>query len=115
MLEKEFNPDMLYSRIVHHYMDKKGYDKTRANAIAQNVVQREAQKRICRTKGCGHFSHDHIRNTEACLVTNCTCRGFTNASGTKRSNVVSTEAVAAITREDGKTGTRQLIADRPQS
>jgi len=77
MLEKQFNPDLLYNRIVHFYMDKKGYSKYKANEIAQSVVQKEAQRRICKNENCNHFSHDHIRNVETCLVTNCQCNEFT--------------------------------------
>lgn len=76
MLEKQFKPDMLYNKVVHFYMDKKGYSKDEANAIAQKVVTREAQRRICKNKNCKHFSHDHIRNAETCLVSDCDCREF---------------------------------------
>ncbi len=76
MLEKQFNPDLLYNRIVHYYMDKKKYSKERANSIAQAIVTREAQRRICKNKDCGHFSHDHMRNSETCLVSDCDCRKF---------------------------------------
>ena len=48
MLEKQFNPDVLYNRVVHFYIDKKGYSKEQANSIAQLVVQKEAQRRICK-------------------------------------------------------------------
>ncbi len=81
MIEKEFNPDVLYGKIVHYYMDRRGYDKVKANTIAQRVVQREAQRRICTTEGCGHFSHDHLRNTGICLSDGCTCSKFTNRRG----------------------------------
>ncbi len=77
MLEKQFNPDLLYNRIVHFYIDKKGYSKEKANEIAQSVVQKEAQRRICKNTECNHFSHDHIRNSETCLVVNCECNEFT--------------------------------------
>ena len=78
MLEKQFNPDLLYNRVVHFYMDKKGYSKDNANKIAQSVVKREAQRRICKNEKCKHFSHDHIRNLETCLVENCNCDKFYN-------------------------------------
>jgi hypothetical protein len=78
MLEKQFNPDLLYNQIVHYYMDKKGYSKDKANSIAQAVVTREAQRRICKNEECKHFSHDHIRNSEICLAVNCNCRKFSN-------------------------------------
>ena len=60
LLEKQFNPDLLYNRVVHFYIDKKGYSKDQANEIAQRVVQKEAQRRICKNEKCKHFSHDHI-------------------------------------------------------
>jgi hypothetical protein len=77
LLEKQFKPEMLYNRVVHFYMDKKGYSKDKANSIAQAVVQKEAQRRICKNKNCKHFSHDHIRNAETCLVKDCQCNEFT--------------------------------------
>ncbi len=76
MLEKQFNPDVLYNRIVHFYMDKKGYSKEKANQIAQSVVQKEAKRRICKNENCKHFLHDHIRNSETCLVADCQCNEF---------------------------------------
>ena len=76
MLEKQFNPEMLYNRIVHFYIDKKGFTKDKANEIAQSVVQKEAQRRICKNDNCKHFSHDHIRNSETCLVEDCECNEF---------------------------------------
>ena len=76
MLEKQFNPDVLYNRIVHFYIDKKGYNKEKANKIAQLVVQRESQRRICKNEDCKHFLHDHIRNSKTCLVVDCECREF---------------------------------------
>ncbi len=57
-------------------MDKKGYSKDKANEIAQVVVQKEAQRRICKNDKCKHFSHDHIRNSETCLVEDCKCNEF---------------------------------------
>ena len=77
MLEKQFNPEMLYNRVVHFYIDKKGYSKDKANEIAQSVVQKESLRRICKNDKCKHFSHDHIRNLETCLVENCQCSEFT--------------------------------------
>ncbi|MDF2421819.1 MAG: hypothetical protein OPY06_02290 [Nitrosopumilus sp.] len=77
MLEKQFNPEMLYNRVVHFYIDKKGFSKDKANEIAQMVVQKEAQRRICKNEKCKHFSHDHIRNSESCLANNCECSEFT--------------------------------------
>jgi len=34
MLEKTFDPDLLYNKIVHYYLDKKKYSKVKANEIA---------------------------------------------------------------------------------
>jgi hypothetical protein len=68
---------MLYNRVVHFYIDKKGFSKDKANEIAQTVVQKEAVRRICKNEKCKHFSHDHIRNTETCLAENCECSEFT--------------------------------------
>ena len=76
MLEKQFDSDLLYNKVVHYYIDKKGYSKEKANVIAQAVVKREAQRRICKNDNCGHFSHDHIRNSETCLVSKCNCMSF---------------------------------------
>ena len=76
MLEKQFDPDVLYNRIVHFYMDKKGFTKEKANEIAQSVVQKEAKRRICKNEKCKHYSHDHIRNAETCLVAECDCHKF---------------------------------------
>jgi len=78
MLEKQFKPDLLYNKVVHYYMDKKGYSKEQANQIAQSVVEREAQRRICKNEKCKHFSHDHVRNAEICLVEKCECDKFRN-------------------------------------
>ena len=78
MLEKPFNPDLLYNRIVHYYIDKKGYSKDKANLIAQTIVKRETQRRMCKNEKCRHFSHDHIRNSETCLVLDCDCGKFSN-------------------------------------
>ena len=77
MLEKQFNPDLLYNKVVHFYMDKKGYSKEKANSIAQSVLQKESQRRICKNEKCKHFLHDHIRNVETCLVNDCKCNEFT--------------------------------------
>jgi hypothetical protein len=68
---------MLYNRVVHFYIDKKGFSKDKANEIAQTVVQKESIRRICKNEKCKHYSHDHIRNAETCLVDNCGCNEFT--------------------------------------
>jgi hypothetical protein len=76
MIEKMFDPDMLYNKIVHYYVDKQKYSKEKANVIAQNVIKREIQRRKCRNFQCGHLLSDHIRNAETCLVLNCNCTKF---------------------------------------
>ena len=77
LLEKQFNPNLVYNGIVHFYMDKKGYSKIKANQIAQTIVRREIERRVCKNELCKHFSYDHIRNGDSCLVINCRCREFT--------------------------------------
>ena len=76
MLEKQLDASLLYNKVVHFYIDKKGYSKEKANEIAQLVVQREAQRRICKNQKCKHYSHDHIRNSETCLIEECDCKRF---------------------------------------
>ena len=76
LLEKQFDPNFVYNGIVHFYMDKKGYSKEKANQAAQAIVKREIQRRICKNESCKHFSYDHIRNGEVCLIINCQCRKF---------------------------------------
>jgi len=76
ILEKTFNPDILYNHIVHYYIDKKGYSKEEANAIAQKVITKESQRRICKNSRCHHMSHEHIRNNGTCFVLDCRCTKF---------------------------------------
>ncbi len=106
MLEKEFRPDKLYGKIIKYYIDRKGYDKSRANSIAQKIVRKETQRRICKTKGCGHFAHDHIRNTGVCLVSRCNCSAFTN----KESSHKPTTTSSSIIEEDESTTDTTLTA-----
>jgi hypothetical protein len=75
-LEKSFNPDLLYNHIVHYYIDKKGYSKEDANEIAQRVIKRESQRRICKDSRCRHMSHKHIRNEGTCFMLHCLCTKF---------------------------------------
>lgn len=75
-MDKQFDANKLYNRIVHYYIDKKGYSKEKANKIAQKVVEREKFRRTCKNKSCGHTMDDHIRNTGTCLVLECDCRKF---------------------------------------
>ena len=76
MLEKTFEPDLLYNKIVHYYVDKKRYTIEQANQIAQNVIKREINRRKCKNLQCGHLLSEHIRNAETCLVLNCNCTKF---------------------------------------
>ncbi len=75
-LEKTFDSDHLYNHIVHYYIDKKGCTKEDANKIAQKVIVRELQRRICKNNKCRHMSHDHIRNDGTCFVLDCSCTKF---------------------------------------
>ena len=75
-LEKPFNSDLLYNHIVHYYIDKKGYDKEMANEIAQKIITKESQRRICKDKRCSHMSHEHIKNEGTCFVLHCPCTKF---------------------------------------
>ena len=78
MIEKEFNSELLYNKIVHYYIDKKGYSKDKANSIAQSVIKREIERRMCKNFKCKHSMDDHIRNSDTCLVLNCECIKFVN-------------------------------------
>ncbi len=76
LIEKQFNPDLLYNKVVHYYIDKKKYSREKANAIAQAVIKREAERRMCKNVQCTHSLDDHIRNSGTCLVLNCNCLKF---------------------------------------
>ena len=76
MTPKSIDPDILYNKIVHFYIDKKKYSKEDANKIAQNVIKRELQRRICKNQNCHHSSHEHLRNSDTCIVLNCDCTKF---------------------------------------
>ena len=74
--EKPFNPELLYNKVVHFYIDKKGFSKEQANQIAQAVIKKEKERRMCKNRNCKHLLDDHIRNSGTCLVLNCDCRKF---------------------------------------
>jgi len=76
MIEKEFNSEMLYNKIVHYYIDKKRYSIEKANTIAQNVIKREIARRVCKNFKCKHSKDSHIRNSDTCLVLYCDCIHF---------------------------------------
>ena len=76
MIEQNFDPDVLYNKIVHFYIDKKRFSKDQANEIAQNIIKREINRRKCKNSQCGHSISDHIRNLETCLNLECNCKKF---------------------------------------
>lgn len=76
MLERNFDYDKLYGKVVRYYLKKKHFDKEKANFIAQSIVMRERKKRTCQNSRCGHTLYDHLRNHETCLVNECSCSGF---------------------------------------
>ncbi|MEM2785301.1 MAG: hypothetical protein QXW37_00750 [Candidatus Nitrosotenuis sp.] len=80
MIEKNFDFNRLYDRVLRYYLIKKHYTKEQANFIAQRVVQKEKDMRTCKNAKCGHMLHDHLRNYESCLVGNCGCERFSRAS-----------------------------------
>ncbi|MEK6961665.1 MAG: hypothetical protein AABX15_00115 [Thermoproteota archaeon] len=75
MVEKSFDPEILYTKIVHYYVDK-GHTKEQANNIAQAIIKREAKRRICKNVNCSHSSNEHIRQSQTCLVLDCSCTSF---------------------------------------
>jgi len=76
LIEKEFNADKLYSRIIHYYMDKRGYTREKSNQIAQSVIRKEITRRVGKNPDCGQRFEDHVRNHETCRMLDCDCRHF---------------------------------------
>ena len=76
MIEKYFDVNGLYGRILRYYVAKRHYSKEEANLIAQKIVQRERERRMCKNSGCRHLLNDHVRNHDSCLVGSCTCEKF---------------------------------------
>jgi len=68
--------DKIWSQIVHYYIDKKGYSKEDANKIAQRVITREANRKICQNSECSHLIDEHIDKKEQCMVSTCHCKVF---------------------------------------
>ncbi|MDP6857401.1 MAG: hypothetical protein QF559_00505 [Candidatus Nitrosopelagicus sp.] len=68
--------DKLWSDIVHYYIDNKGYTKEDANKIAQRIIIRERNRKICNNKSCHHLVDQHINKKEQCLVSACDCKEF---------------------------------------
>ena len=52
------------------------FTKEKANEIAERVVNREKNRRICQNTSCAHPDSKHIRNLEQCLVFECNCKNF---------------------------------------
>lgn len=78
MIEKHFDIDRLYGRILRYYVAKRRYTKEEANAIAQKIVQKERSRRMCKNAVCRHLLNDHVRNHGSCLVGLCGCEKFTS-------------------------------------
>ncbi|MEM3143983.1 MAG: hypothetical protein QXW91_05090 [Candidatus Nitrosotenuis sp.] len=76
MIEKNFDFDRLYKRIVRYYLGKRHFTKEKANLIAQKVIQKEIYLRTCKNARCSHLLYDHLRNYESCLVDRCTCKKY---------------------------------------
>ena len=68
--------DKLWSQIVHYYIDKKGYSKEDANAIAQRIITREINRKICHNDSCGHLVDEHIERKNQWLISTCNCKEF---------------------------------------
>ena len=68
--------DKLWNEIVHYYIDKKGYSKEDANKIAQRIITREINRKICQNTACNHLVDEHIDKNGQCLVPICTCKKF---------------------------------------
>jgi predicted RNA-binding Zn ribbon-like protein len=79
MIERGFDFNKLYGRVVRYYLSKRHYTKEKANLIAQKVVQKELNLRTCQNSKCGHLLYDHMRNYESCLVDKCECGKFLKA------------------------------------
>jgi hypothetical protein len=79
MIEKGFDFNRLYGKVVKYYLQKKHYPKEKANLIAQKVVQKEMSLRTCQNSKCHHLLYDHLRNYESCLIDKCECGGFVKA------------------------------------
>ena len=77
MIEKYFDIDRLYGKVLRYYVSKKHYSREEANAIAQKIVQRELNKRMCKNTNCKHLLNDHVRNYDSCLIESCICEKFT--------------------------------------
>ena len=48
----------------------------RGNQIAQKIITKESQRRICKDKRCHHMLHEHVKNQGVCFILHCTCTKF---------------------------------------
>ena len=80
MIEKDFDFNRLYDKVLKYYLKKRRYTKEQANLIAQKVVQKELNLRTCKNIKCGHLLYDHLRNFESCLIDRCECEKFIKAA-----------------------------------
>jgi len=55
MIEKYFDINRLYGRVIRYYMNKKHYSKEDANIIAQKIIQKEKSRRMCKNTDCKHL------------------------------------------------------------
>ena len=53
-----------------------GLNNEEANEIAQKVIMREAQRRICKDSTCSHSSNNHVDSNGTCLILDCSCTKF---------------------------------------
>lgn len=74
MVERPFDAEKLYNKVVHFYIDKRRYDTEQANRIAQIVVTRAIRRRTCKT--CRHMMHHHLSDKGTCLYVDCRCDKF---------------------------------------
>lgn len=75
-MDNKIDQEKIYNKVVHYYIDKKGYSKDKANQIAQAVVNRELKRKICKNETCRHFDTDHIGQSGICLKIKCDCKKF---------------------------------------
>jgi len=77
MIEKYFDINRLYGKVIRYYVDKKHYSKEKANVLAQKIIQKERNRRMCKNTHCQHLLNDHVRNYDSCLIESCKCEKFT--------------------------------------
>ena len=50
MLEKQFNPDILYNKIVHYYIDKKNTQKTKQIKLLSQLYKKKRKEESVKIK-----------------------------------------------------------------